>query len=508
MRFVQLILIGLLLYLGIFSIVFGISDDSILINGESLLYSFVLTFILFLFLIKADNINRPLIIVLTFYAFTMYLFAALKLFLLSLNNDIPQYENYSWATSAQVNHWLRYSILCVTMIGSGILFGTKVGSNKKDKCIVENLNQEDIKISPKALLVVYIIFMLITMYNLSRFGYGSISGQEMNAIHTLYGVINPEIIMHISLIIIIFQWNRLSKSYKGILLFIILSFAAFRVAGGSRSALYGFLILLIYYSSLFKKNFLVNKRVIFMVIMLIVLSIFLYPIGKRIKEVIIYQSLLGYTYSSDVLTTVRDIKGIVSFSDILRDFINNQRVFSLEIIDRLSDMGGQLRIINDTQVVPVEEHINLINIIKRIINDMVPGDVFTDVLATQHVYQVVYLGFVPVYGGEIYSLFGVYYVLFGYAGALIALFFTSTIIGYWWRKLQISHIPLRPIIIGLFLITFDALLQNELMEGWFVNRVYRPILSLVLIFFLITVVPYLADIFSLKQRMIIRNNAR
>ncbi len=502
MRFVHLILIGLLLYLGMFSIVFGISEDSVIINGESLLYPIALTFILALFLIKADSINLPLIVVLTFYAFIMYLLAALKLFLLSLNNDTWDTGNYSWATSAQVNHWLRYSILCITMVGSGILFGTKVGSNKKDKCIIENLNQEDIKISPKALLVVYIIFMVITIDNLRRFGYGSISGQEMDAINTLYGVINPEPILHIALIIIVFQWNKLSRSNKNILLFIILSLAVFRVVGGSRSALYALLMPTIYFLSLFKKNFLVNKRAIFMVVVLIVLSLLLYPIGKGFKEMFHYMSVPNESI------TFANVRETISVLDIMSDFFDRQKQFSLEIIDRLSDMGAQLRITNDMQVVPVEDHINLINIIKRIINDMVPGEVFTDVVRTQSVYHVVYFGIVPDYGGEIYSLFAVYYVLFGYGGALIALFFTSTIIGYYWRKLLISHIPIRPIIIGFCLLSFDWLLQNELMEGWFVNRVYRPFFSLIFTLFLLTFLSNLLNIFRLIHKMIIRNNER
>lgn len=497
MRFVQLIIIGLFLYLGVIFLTYLNMDDSIFITGEGLFYLVAFVLVLIIFLVNTDDINRPLIIVLTVYTFIMYLFAGLKLLLLPMNSDMWMMESYSWATSDEVSNWLQYTLICTITAGSGLLLGTKIVSTKSYNVPIESLYREDVKLSIGKLLFIYIVFMSITMYNLSKFGYGSISGTEADAIYNLYGIINPDIIIHISLIICASQWNRLSIYHRRILLFMILSYAAYRVIGGSRSSLYALLIPLSYYLVLFKRNFIVNKKI---VITAIVLSIFLYPIAKGFKD------MIHYTSGPDAVITFNHIKEIISISDIFQNFIDKKGEYFIEIIDRLSDMGAQLRIINDKQLVPVEEHINLIATFKRAINDMVPGDVFYDVLRTQDVFHFVYHGFIPIYGGEIYSLYGVYYVLFGYLGTLIVLFISSIVIGYLWKKLMLSRMYFKPIILGFYLITFELFLQNELIEGWFVNRVYRPVLGYIFIIFLLTFLSYLSAIFTVKSATIAKNS--
>ncbi len=489
MRLVPFILSGLFLYLWGLCVTYAAADGSIFINGESLLYLSIITFTLMIFWTNAEAASRPLFIVLIFYTFTMYLFGAYKLLLFSFNSDVWTFEIYNWARSSDINHWLRYSLFCTVATGSGLLLGTKLISNKQYKHNREILNQNKITISIEHLLILYVIFLAISIYDLAQFGYGAISGQEGSAISRLYGIIDVDIIVNMALIIGVYQWDRLSKYHRRILLFITLSMVVYRVVAGSRSALYAYVIPLMFYLSLFRGNFVIRKKLFFLII---IASLLIYPIAKGFKDIIKYGA------RPDLILNLAFFSENFSIGDVLQSVMGRKGEWALEVVDRLSDMNSQLRIINDKQVIPADKHINLIATFKRIINDMVPGDVFEDVLPTQYVYHVVYLDFIPVYGGENYSLYGVYYVLFGYFGAVIGLFISALIIGYLWKALMFYNISWRPIILGYFLVIFHQWLLNELIEGWFVNRVYRPLLTLIFIFLLLKLLALLSQLFRQK----------
>lgn len=481
-----------------FFVVYAFQHEVVFIDGESILYVVIITLTLIILLMKANKVSVALLIVFVIYISFRYLLGAFDLFLLSLyKNDAWMYESYSWAKAEDINLWLRYAVVCTILFGTGLIIGTRINHNALN---TENkLREKPINISAKHFLLIYILFATITMVDFHNYGYGAISGHEGNPFLTLYGIINIEPLLYISLMIIIARWNVFLESEKKIYLFIIVSCVVLRMSTGSRSSLYGVAIATIYFLSIFRGDLVIRYKHIFALIGLIILSILFYPIGKAFKEIAKYSS--GITLSFSYITER------FSFVEVLTAFLEQWRVFSIEIIDRLSAMTAQLKIITGQQVIPVEDHINLINIFKRTINDLVPGDVFVVEIPTQALFNTIYQGMVPqdtIYGGELYSLFGVFYMLFGYGAAFIALFFSSIAIGYLWKKLYASHTSFKPIFLGLYIVTFEDLLNNTLMEGWLVTSIKRT-LTLLLIVLILNAIRSITEAFLLPTGSLAKN---
>lgn len=494
MKFSRIIITCLLLFFSAFMTAYALLGDSVWINGEGLLIFAVLTCVLIVILLKAGNISYSLCIVLTYYVFTKYILGTINLFLLShWGSSYWMVENYAWAGSADVNRWLWDAVIYTSACGAGIILGSRIILRSGNRPFLKNSDKE-LKMSPAALLWAYIILTALILVNFYRFGYGSISGIDTDPIFTLYGLLSNEPVLLITLVIVAFQWRKLSGKYKLILLFIIISNVILRTLQGSRSSTYFLFVYFIFLLCVFKGDFVIRKVHLFFLAVLIISGFLLYPIGKAFKEAIKSKGNKGNYLELNV--------DILSRAGSLN---NGLKRLSLEIVDRLSDVGSSLRISNDKQVVQVSSQVSLANTIKRTINDMTPGDVFTDVSKTQDVYHLLYFGYAPVYGGEIYGIFGVYYLLFGRLGALLALFLTSAAIGYFWKIAIFSNIALKPVYLGYYVIIFDWFLFNTLIEGWLVNSVFKPLLSLFLTLLVISSISKLGKALFLKP-LLVRDN--
>ena len=113
---------------------------------------------------------------------------------------------------------------------------------------------------------------------------------------------------------------------------------------------------------------------------------------------------------------------------------------------------------------------------------MVPGDVFDDEIASQQVWHNTYFGYDDVYGGEEWGMYGIYYILFGYIGSLIALFITGFIVYTLWVKLTLLKFSFRPILFAYILSSVFVFMYNPMIEVWFVLTIFKPILTLLLIY--------------------------
>lgn len=496
MKFTHILSLGLILFMSIFLVSYAFQHDVVFIDGESILYVVIITLTLIILLMKADRFSVAILVVLVIYTFFRYLLGAFNLFLLSIyKEDVWMYSVYSWARVEDTNLWLRYAFVCTILVGTGLIIGGKIsfnGMNSDNK-----FREKQIRIPAKHLLMIYILFTTVRLIDFYKFGYGAISGHQGSPLYTLYGLINIDVLIFILLVMVITRWCVSSQTDKRIFIFIIIAYVALKVLSGSRSSLYFIFLYFIYFILTFRGDYVVRYKIMLFVIGLVMLGTLLYPISKAFKNIVQYSygSTISYTY----------IKEGFSLSDTLTDFMEHRTASFLEIVDRLATMTGQLKIITGQQVIPVEEHINLINIFKRTINDLVPGDVFTDLIPTQTVYATVYGGESPkdvIYGGEFYSLYGVCYVLFGYGGALLVLFLTATMIGYLWKRLYVSHTSLKLIFLGLYIITFDDLLNNMLIEGWLTENVFKRLLSFLLIVLILRAIRSITEAFLYVNRVV------
>lgn len=475
MRFKQLLFLILASYWLATILVFGNFDVSRFLDLESMVYLLFFSITAVFFVNSSSRIALPVFFIIADYVFMKYLLGGLKLGLLSEYGDkLWVFESYSWAGVSEINVWLRHGLLSTICLCAGI-YCLDHSIGKKTRRTLADKETELIGLNINHLFLVLLALLIYCIWVFSRTGYGAISGIESDAMINLYGVLSMEPVVLISLAILIFQRGALSKQQTTLFIALLVFYMLFRVFSGSRAFL---MYPLIYFTILYsycKGNFGIRRKAIFAVLIAISINVVFYPIALGFKRLITggWQNV-----NSINLTLLLDD---IFITEPPKDFFSNFDG-SMEIVDRLSDMGAPLRIINGTNVIPLEQNFTFPKVIKRAINDMVPGDVFTDVIGTQQVWHNTYFGQDAVYGGEEFGIYGIYYIHFGYLGSLISLFLTGFIGSILWAKLLSVQLPYRPILLTYTLSGVFNFMHNPMLEVWFIGSVFRPMLTLLLIY--------------------------
>lgn len=471
MRFKKLLFFILAAYWAAFIVLLSMSDVSKFIDMEGVVYLVLLSMNLVFFMKYSERSSFPLFFIIANYSFYKYFLGAIKLGVLSdYGSDAWVLENYAWATTKEVNVWLRHGVLSTLFLSAGIFAVDRLYAGKVRKRLVD-LDREPMNVPLGYLFITLAAVFLYSAWLFSKSGYGLMSGIEFDAMWNLYGVINMEPALLVTLAVLVFQWEFLEKSNRLLFGALLLAFVVFRVLAGSRSFLQVPLTYFLIFVSYRKLNFVVRKRYILMAAALILINIALYPLALALKNAIKNNAVSGEAAGSSFLRLNAAVNGSAQV------FFENKNGF-VEILDRLSDMGAPLRIINDDFVVPPSDQFSIAKVVKRTINDMIPGDVFGDVLPSQQVYARIYFDQEAIYGGEEWGLSGIYYLLFGYAGSLLVVFATGVIVNYLWIRFALSRGAYRPIILAYVLNSFYCYIHNAMIEVWFIGAIFRPILTL------------------------------
>ena len=475
MRFKQALFFLLLVYWVVMSMVFCFFNFSRFLDYESVIYLLFLSVSLVFFVNSSSRVALPFFFIISSYAFFRYMIGALKLGLLSeYRNEMWMFESYSWATVTNVNTWLRYGALSTLFLSTGIFCADHtIGCKMRNKIADADRIQRNIPFT--YLFITLSLFLIHGIIFFSKVGYGAISGISADPMASLYQIINIQPVLLISLIVLISQWTFLRKSQVVMFVLLLLSYVVFRVFAGSRSFLYFSIIYFLIFFSYYKGNFLIGKKAFSIIVILILTNITLYPVALGFKNAIRYKLKPEENISLSFL-----LKN-VSVIDYSETFFESKKGL-IEIIDRLSDMGAALRIINDRNVISTDKYVTFPKILKRTINDMVPGDVFNNEISSQQVWHSTYFGQTAVYGGEEWSMYGVYYILFGYVGSLIALFISGLIAYTIWVKLTLLKISFCPIVLAYFLNSVYVFMHNPMIEVWFVTTIFRPMFTLTIIY--------------------------
>lgn len=475
MRLKQLLFIALCAYWALMTKVCVEFDVSRFVDNESIIYLLFLSFTLVIFVNSATRITLPLYFILADYAFMKYLLGALKLGLLSkYGPTVWMFDSYSWAGAAEVNVWLRHGLLSTILLSLGIYLVDNAIGYKLIRTLAPNAE------APKHSSFTDLLFVLAAIFAYSaalffKTGFGALSGVATDAIDNLYGVVSIESVQIASIAVLVFHWPALSRQHRAMFMFLLLLYMGFRIFTGSRSFIMYTLLYCVIFSSYQFGNFFVSRKLLVAVISLISVNIIFYPVALEFKRAI------SGAHGDANLFSAESILANTSSVDYSRQFFQNPEG-SIEILDRLSDMGAPLRIINDTNVIPLDENFTFSKIVKRTINDMVPGDVFYDVVGSQQVWHNTYFGVDAVYGGEEFGLYGIYYIYFGYIGSLIALLFTGLLGSILWVKALDLKLPYRPLLLSYAMICVYGFVHNPMFEIWFVSFVFKPTLTLLMVY--------------------------
>ncbi|MDH5542733.1 MAG: hypothetical protein OEY64_07190 [Nitrospinota bacterium] len=434
-------------------------ENAHIVDTYSMVLLFIIIAILILFQVVPSKYDRPLFLLFSIFVFQKYCLSILFMLLLPEYGRKEMVEAYQVYDSAQFNSILVYCIFGTILLGLGTKIG---GSIANKKVFYENINFLDrlmLKINPAAILM---IFLVLSSYSLYLNYYYSIGRHYSASVDTGLNFLNifknTSWIFYISLAYVSFFWGILKRYQKKIVILTIVLIIASSIAQGSRSYIYVYFILAILIKTVTGGDFKVAFKKTIFAILIIITAITSYPIALGIRNA-------GRAENYSVANLAKQIKYAYFANE------NPYGVMTMDIISRLTMIEPSFRILNDLEVNSVEDNVTVIGDIKRIINGMVPGDLFSDVIYHTRLYAYVYQGNYIRYNTVEWGYYEYCYALFGTFGGLIFVLFISAVLGSIWKLALIRNYGFKSILLVFFIMIYWTMLKNMGMSYVVANAV-------------------------------------
>jgi len=268
-----------------------------------------------------------------------------------------------------------------------------------------------------------------------------------------------------------------------ILLIPVIILVASSIYGGGRGALYNIVVMVFLYWVFlnFNRNITYKDlRKFFVLILTIPFVFFIGLIAQAVKH-IRKSNILENAPNQSVYDSI-----ILNFNFFNLD---NPAIASLyfgltEIIHRLSHLQAQFLILNDHYINKPSETFNLTHMFMRVINDLIPGSLFNDVISINRLFHHIYLDEFVNYSSHTWGIQGTMYLLFGFIGSLFFVFILALLISkYYGIILNLAKSsPTFYLFLTLFIL---SLLENGTLERVVVVDVVRPLV--IIIFFILSI---------------------
>jgi len=262
-----------------------------------------------------------------------------------------------------------------------------------------------------------------------RVGWGIETGEGS----LFFGLASPAFIINCGLLGFVYALSRgLGRQHLALLL-PILPFTGFAVFMGSRSAIYWSVILISLYSTSLKGA---RLRIGVGAAALLVGGI-----CAAFAAGAVANGLRPLWRSGASVDAVKDqLQDEVSAGGVVDDFLFPAAV----LVARAADLKAPFSIINDKQLMDPWPYVNPIQVAKRTINGMVPGEMFPDLLTINQLFDWIYGGIIVTYNSENWSIFGMAYLYFGFFGGPVAFFVAAVIFSGFLYEPLISRIRSSP----------------------------------------------------------------
>jgi len=192
----------------------------------------------------------------------------------------------------------------------------------------------------------------------------------------------------------------------------------------------------------------------------------------------LFAQVLGPLYRYTTSVDLADILEILSFDAVIRT--GDALLFGVtELLYRLSSLSAQFYILNDWYVYEPWQHYNPVAAMMRVINALMPGDVFLGMLSINQLFNYVYFGTPVYYASEMWSIQGTLYLYFGHLGAPVVVLVLAIIANqlYPWLHQSVRASPaLAAFVIPLML----DIMTNGTAERIIPVDIVRPLASFVI----------------------------
>lgn len=248
------------------------------------------------------------------------------------------------------------------------------------------------------------------------------------------------------------------------------------VVGGSRGAMFFLVIFaMIYWSSLNKDRVL--------------------KVGTIVKNGILMGCIALFTISSALLSNLirplyrfgysrQEILNAIDFNSFL--LAQENLYFGLtQLLHRMSALQAQFLILNDHFYHQPWQYFNPVGTIKRIINDLLPGDYFS-VLNINQLFNYIYFNEHVYYNSEMWGIQGTLYLYFGFFFSCVVTCVLGMTAVFFYPSLDKS-VKESPAFATFFILLFHDFIANGTLERMISSDIVRPISSLIVFFFLIRI---------------------
>tara|TARA_B100001758_G_C18311430_1_gene558052 strand:- start:93 stop:1133 length:1041 start_codon:yes stop_codon:yes gene_type:complete len=298
------------------------------------------------------------------------------------------------------------------------------------------------------------------------FGFGE--GQSEFAL----GALRPSIIAYAFLFLFWVNFREGKKNY----LYLIPAFyvGLIGILGGSRSALFLIVlftitaIIFLYYDKHLSSKAIKNFTMASLAAPLVIFSGL---IANAIRPVLRSDDA-SYDMYIKLLTSIFD------FKDPNNPIITNLEFGLTIIFHRLSSIEAQFYILNDRFIHNPLETYNPLYALMRIINDLVPGSLFPNLMTINQLWDYIYLDSLLNYSSQTWSLQGTLYLFFGHWISPIVVFFMGVycaLNSQHLSKLLISS----PTFFAFFFFFFAEFIDNGTLERTIPVNVIKPLISII-----------------------------
>lgn len=421
---------------------FWLIDARTIVTSESLFYLAVLSLLCAALLhVQRKSRSYPLVILLCIYVYQKYILSGLFI-LLSVYSVIT--SDLSAFNAGHYNHYLSYSVLGFIAAAVGLIIGTR--RNGAD--VRDNFDQSErmLRLIKPSRMFVYILMLAgISLFMKFVLGvaYVDLAEDPRNVFRIFLRGTIPR---NLFVLMIFFVWKKYSVLEKltvsagvGLLLF------GSMILESSRAGLYILGVLFLILKLIEEGDFLIKIKHASYFLLAAVSSLVLFPIVTAIRWA---------SYNKDFYS-FRDWTLVM---EQVRIFASSFDVMMLAL-DRFTELNASLKIMNDMYMVDPAGFLSFTSMLKRIINNLVPGDMF-DVMPPQYVYQHVYEGRFIGFSAQEWGLWEYFYVANGYWLGLVIVGLWMAAIAYLWRKLRSSKSPFKAILLLISAYFYTSFLVN------------------------------------------------
>lgn len=183
-----------------------------------------------------------------------------------------------------------------------------------------------------------------------------------------------------------------------------------------------------------------------------------------------------YRYSESIIAT--DIFRALNYKSVVLDKEN--LLFGItELMHRLGTLKAQFYILNNWYIHEPWQQYNPIATMMRIVNDLVPGDIFKGMLTINQLFVYIYHDMTVVYSSETWSIQGSLYLYFGHFLAPIVVFFIAALANRLYPLLERS-VKKSPAFAAFFVYLLFDIITNGTAETIIPVDIVRPLASFVI----------------------------